>query len=890
MYTPTRVPDNSDGSCTFVVAVDDGNGGITTGTVYLYVTQSGAPAPLFAPSITGTTQQSSEDFDSTPLTLSVSAVSNNGGTLSFQWQLDGTKVETDTASSSSVVWTPPGCDGNSHVASVTVSDLLAPHLGRDLLLADLRDQLRGEKQYNPSATNGYYLIDADGPGGNPPVNTYCDDMGSGGGDFNPTVDTTLPGGVNRFQNIHIPAGVTVRIDPARNNGVLELRASGTVLIEGTIDVSGAPGANGPTYPRGDEGGGSLWVGGSGGDTGNPLGGHAAAPSSPVIAPNQSNLTYTCPLSAISEGLGGQGTAGANGQGYYYCGIGGIGGMFGGGTGGLGGGGGGGGWAGGAGGTFSAPYIGGNGGGPYGGAGTNGSGQGGLANDPNYNGGNAMDPTSAYGNPFYYAFYSGGGGSIGADAAADLAMLTTFRPGSGGGGGGGFAGAGGGGGGGAVRIVSPTAITVAASASILANGGNGGVQTTTGYYYNPGANGVTGGMGGGGSGGAIYLSASTVNLAGTLSANGGLGGVTTTLDGVAGLWQGNTGAGGNGGLGRIRIAADTFNPNTTTAPVVTPALPSALDGSVNASGLAFVSARYPYELVVTSSTQSLVNGNEFHIPAGSQNTYALLTIDPGYSLVIDPPTDCSDPNQMQMTSIQVGGDLVIGGTLVANENTCPAANYAVPVAAQALGAPATVTLTPGASGGAGGTGGYTICDCPGCGCGLECSPYSGGAPSGRSGGNGGQRIYASAGLEGPRGVDFCYPVYSAPGGAAGAGNGQPLFLKIGGVLAGNGTINAAGDNGGAGASGIGAICDPDYTAAGGGGGGAGGAGGNLVIRIHGTSNLIQLPVTISAAAGQGGPGGPGGGGAGDCYGSVFTGAPGGAPGDNGSPGVLDIQAY
>lgn len=887
-FTPTQVPTSNSGQCIFTVTVDDAHGGIVTGTTYLLVTQGGPPAPLFPPTITSTSQPTNKDFDQSPVALSVSASSNNGLPLTFNWSVVGGTFASATApaGSSAIVWTPAGCDGNAHSASVIVGDGSTLVQEYSFLLQTCATSCQEQKQVVPASLNGFYLIDADGPGGNPPVSTYCDDMGSGQGlDFSPTSDTLLPGGVNRFLNIHIPAGVTVRIDPARNNGVLDLRATGDVIVQGSIDVSGGAGGNGPTYPEGAE----LWVGAGGGDTGNPLGAGAVAPSSPAIGSATTNTQYDCgPLLAlVAPGGGGQQFAGTNGVGYYFCGVGGHGGVYGGGMGGLGGGGGGGGWGGGSGGTFSSPYSGGNGGGPFGGAAP---GQGGVSSDANYAGGNAVAGSATF------AFQSGGGGSIGSDAAADLAMLTTFRPGSAGGGGGGQAGAGGGGGGGALRIISPTTVTIASAGAILANGGSGGMQTTVGTYFNPGAHPATGGNGGGGSGGAIYISAPTVNFLGHLSAAGGQGGRN------AALFDGGAGQGGDGGLGRIRIAADTVNlsgPCLGCAPVqgsqAFPPLPESFDGSANGSGLAFVSPRYPYELYVNAKNPQLINNTEYHLAAGSTNIFAMLTVDPGFSLIIDPPTDCTNTAQLQMTTVQVGGDMVVHGTMTANASTCPAATYAVPTAAQAMGAPATVTLTPGASGGSGGNGGNTGCDHGG-GCGLQCGAAGGSGPDGRNGGAGGSRANGY-GFCGPRGMCGCHYDYAPAGGAAGPGSGQPLFLKIGGTLTGTGAINANGDNGGAGTAAYPAICNErgpwwaaQATGAGGGGGGAGGAGGYVVARIHGLGTQKALPLSINVAAGQGGAGGPPSPGFFPCYGEGYGGGGAGGPGDTGSAGLLDLAAY
>ncbi|MFO0650496.1 MAG: hypothetical protein U0326_30015 [Polyangiales bacterium] len=109
---------------------------------------------------------------------------------------------------------------------------------------------------------------------------------------------------------------------------------------------------------------------------------------------------------------------------------------------------------------------------------------------------------------------------------------TIRAGSGGGGGASTTitcvdgAGGGGGGGGALRIASPTRIAV--RGAVYARGGDGG-------------NGAGGSAGGGGSGGLIYLSAPAIEVtSGVVSVAGGRGGGVTC-------------AGGNGGLGRVRLS-------------------------------------------------------------------------------------------------------------------------------------------------------------------------------------------------------------------------------------------------------------------------------------------------------------------------------------------------
>ena len=74
------------------------------------------------------------------------------------------------------------------------------------------------------------------------------------------MDTVLEPRVHHFTTITIPAGVRVT---TMGSGVLELRATGSVIIDGVIDVSGGdggPGTNrgpGATYGGGGHGGPSA---------------------------------------------------------------------------------------------------------------------------------------------------------------------------------------------------------------------------------------------------------------------------------------------------------------------------------------------------------------------------------------------------------------------------------------------------------------------------------------------------------------------------------------------------------------------------------------------------------------------------------------------------------
>jgi hypothetical protein len=352
------------------------------------------------------------------------------------------------------------------------------------------------------------------------------------GAFAPDSDTVLAPGIYHFTTITIPAGVTVTTS---SNARLDMRASGPVVIEGVIDVSGARGGDGGVGTGTCFGGG-----GDGGATGNPV-------------PTVGSGTGLCGV----RGPGGAGSDGYDGGEYgseITCPL--QGGVSGGGTGGATclGGGGGGGFAGGGGGGGYTTSFGGEGASYSGSSG----GAGGLSNDPGIprdatGGGGGVAPGQYRGiagdavascAPSYPGG-SGGGGSIGARSASDLAVATTFYVGSGGGGGagqcnacnydGGGGAGGGGGGGGAIRVASGTSMSI--TGAIRATGGDGG---------NAGPSGSGGG--GGGSGGVVYLSAPAMTVAtgAEISAVGGGGG--SASDGV-----GDCGTGGRGGIGRIRLS-------------------------------------------------------------------------------------------------------------------------------------------------------------------------------------------------------------------------------------------------------------------------------------------------------------------------------------------------
>ena len=393
------------------------------------------------------------------------------------------------------------------------------------------------------------------------------------GDFVANADFSMEAKTWNFKSVTIAAGARV-VSGGLN--ILEIRASGPVVINGILDASGASGGSVANSKGG---------GGGGGDGGRSTGGGTSGlPGTGVNATGGSANSVSVWGKAggagggVRPGLGGGaiggGGAGGNGavQNSYSAGGGG-------------GGGGGGGVGGGAGGDSNS--VGGAGGGDWGGKMTasradaqgGGAACAGDANRSMYVGGNG-----GIGRPGCPVGGSGAGGSIGCDAAADVAMSSTFRPGSGGGGAGSgidwaSGGGGGGGGGGAVKVFSVVSITVGPSGAVLANGGAGG----RGAFFTDGCY-DSGGGGGAGSGGAIWLQAPTLAIpAGAkVQAVGGAGG-------AAGAPVANPFLGGNGGLGRIRFSIDPAL--SSIAGTVSPAPVAGVTPAPVKSGAAFVST-YP----------------------------------------------------------------------------------------------------------------------------------------------------------------------------------------------------------------------------------------------------------------------------------------------------------
>jgi hypothetical protein len=391
--------------------------------------------------------------------------------------------------------------------------------------------------------------------------------------------TYLSPGVHSYSSINIPAGVTVYVaGPGALSGTLDLHSTGDVLIDGIIDVSGGPGTQNSITSESTQQGHA----GSGGYTGEPYQSAANSAECSFVAGNPGQLGVAVQGSlgtciAISST---QCTPQQQMMALLFTGpvaqYGGGGGVF---SGYRAYGSGGGGRAGGAPGALGAPYPGeadctgvSAGGGAV-------NGKGGKGGGAPYDGadgvlGQTQCDGLFMGVPKSYVG-GGAGGSIGMAAVADLAVATSFETGSGGGAGSAdylnrpvFGGtSGGGGGGGALRITSGTKITV--HGSLLANGGIGG-DSYIGNGSNAGCDPQPGAAGGGGSGGVIYLVAPSVTTgsAAKITTAGGKGGAQSEFA--------TGGAGGKGGIGRIRLSvtpatctlAGTFNPPLNAGCAVT----------------------------------------------------------------------------------------------------------------------------------------------------------------------------------------------------------------------------------------------------------------------------------------------------------------------------------
>lgn len=111
----------STADCTLSVAVSDGRGGSTSGSVTVPV---GTPTVNQAPVIVSTVQSLSLVDVNTSVTLTVQAADPEGAALTFTWSAQAGAVsgQTDTSSTSQVVWTSPASVSGDWKITVLVSD------------------------------------------------------------------------------------------------------------------------------------------------------------------------------------------------------------------------------------------------------------------------------------------------------------------------------------------------------------------------------------------------------------------------------------------------------------------------------------------------------------------------------------------------------------------------------------------------------------------------------------------------------------------------------------------------------------------------------------------------------------------------------------------------
>jgi hypothetical protein len=307
-------------------------------------------------------------------------------------------------------------------------------------------------------------------------------------------------------------------------GVLAFKASGDVVVSGTIHV------NGLGYQGGDGGLIDRQIGGYTGESYNGVNlGHGGGLSvNATVAGGRSARESTAsPSDNYPTGGGGGGGASGSNNGDEIGGSGGGGGYAGGG-----GGGGSGSWglgtgagAGGTGGTTGISGGGGGGAGVYARSGGN-AGYPGVANTGAGGSAGSGANSGSGGGGAGQDFDRGGAGAGGGGLYGSSTLSTLYFGSGGGGGGGGRVGIGAdGGSGGGIIFISANNISV--SGSIKSNGGVGATSTYQG--------------GGGGAGGSIKIIGNSIVLGSSLvTATGGSG--TGTI-------------GGDGGVGRVRIEWD-----------------------------------------------------------------------------------------------------------------------------------------------------------------------------------------------------------------------------------------------------------------------------------------------------------------------------------------------
>ena len=114
---------DTDTSCSFSVAVNDGRSGSTSGQATLPV---GAPAAVSSPVFTGSSQSPNVVAPGKSVTFQVTASDPQSSALTFTWiALSGTvSGQTDSANSSQITWTAPAGASSGSTVSAVATDAL----------------------------------------------------------------------------------------------------------------------------------------------------------------------------------------------------------------------------------------------------------------------------------------------------------------------------------------------------------------------------------------------------------------------------------------------------------------------------------------------------------------------------------------------------------------------------------------------------------------------------------------------------------------------------------------------------------------------------------------------------------------------------------------------
>jgi len=113
----------TDTYCEFDVAVSDGHGGTTNGTLYLPV---GAPVSIIAPAIVDAAQSALVVDPSSTVSFSVEAMDPQASSMTFVWSasVGSLSGQSDTGTTSQVTLTAPATASSDVVVSVVVTDAL----------------------------------------------------------------------------------------------------------------------------------------------------------------------------------------------------------------------------------------------------------------------------------------------------------------------------------------------------------------------------------------------------------------------------------------------------------------------------------------------------------------------------------------------------------------------------------------------------------------------------------------------------------------------------------------------------------------------------------------------------------------------------------------------